>query len=81
MSTMPLLQNFRENLRRVIDEAGSSKTSVAKSAGIHRVTLHKILAGEFEPSLEMCEKLAESLGFRDPEEIFKKSLPSRRKTA
>ncbi len=78
---MPLLQNFRENLRRVIEQTGKSKTSVANEAKIHRVTLHKILAGEFEPSLEMCEKLAESLGFRDPEDIFRKSSPSRRKTA
>jgi DNA-binding XRE family transcriptional regulator len=73
MSTMPLLTNFRENLRKQIDASGLSKTAIADAAGIHRVTLHKILAGDFEPSLEMCEKLAEALEIRPVEKIFQKS--------
>jgi DNA-binding XRE family transcriptional regulator len=70
---MPLLTNFRENLRKQIDASGLSKTAIADAAGIHRVTLHKILAGDFEPSLEMCEKLAEALEIRPVEKIFQKS--------
>lgn len=70
---MPLLTNFRENLRKQIDASGLSKTAIADAAGIHRVTLHKILAGDFEPSLEMCEKLAEALEISPVEKIFQKS--------
>lgn len=69
---MPLLENFRDNLRRRIDESGVSKTAIAERAGIHRVTLHKILAGEFEPSLEMCEKLASALNIEPVEKIFRR---------
>lgn len=78
---MPLLKNFRDNLARRIDERGFSKTSVADKAGIHRVTLHKILAGRLDPSLDLCERLAGALGFSNPEDIFKKSWRSRKKTA
>jgi DNA-binding XRE family transcriptional regulator len=70
---MPLLANFRENLRRRIDQSGLSKAALAAKAGIHRVTLHKILAGEFEPSLEMCEKLAAALEVTPIEKIFGRS--------
>lgn len=78
---MPLLKNFRENLERSIAERGMSKTALAGKAGIHRVTLHKLLAGDFEPSLDLCEKLADALGFSDPEDIFKKTLRVRKKPA
>ncbi len=78
---MPLLKNFRDNLRQAIDERGKSKTAIAADAGIHRVTLHKILAGEFEPSLDMCERLARVLGFSDPGDIFRKTLHMRKKPA
>lgn len=78
---MPLLQNFRANLARSIAQSGLSKTRVAELAGLHRVTLHKLLAGSFEPSLETCERLANVLGYSDPEDIFKKTTRSRKKTA
>lgn len=78
---MPLLQNFRVNLIQRIAESGLSKTRVAELAGMHRVTLHKLLKGQFEPSLDTCEKLAHVLGYDEPEEIFKKTTRSRKKTA
>lgn len=78
---MPLLKNFQENVRRSIETTGVSKSALAERAGIHRVTLHKLLAGQFEPSFEMCEKLAEALGFSQPEDIFKKSRRTHKKTA
>lgn len=68
---MPILDNFRTNLERKLE--GESKTAVAKKADIHRVTLHKILAGKLDPSLQMCEKIAKALGFQPPEKIFEKS--------
>jgi transcriptional regulator with XRE-family HTH domain len=78
---MPLLENFRHNLARKIEQSGTSKTAIAERAGIHRVTLHKLLAGGIEPSLDMCEKLAAALGFSDPGDIFKKSRRATKKTA
>lgn len=78
---MPLLENFQENLRRAVDESGKSITALAEAAGIHRVTLHNLLSGKFEPSLDMCERLAKALGFHDPEDIFKKLKRHRKKTA
>lgn len=72
MKAMPLLQNFRSNLKVRIDASGESKTAIAERAGIHRVTLHNILAGKFEPSLDMCERLALALEIKPPEKIFQK---------
>lgn len=77
---MPLLENFIQNLRSRLIVLGESKTAVAERAGIHRVTLHKILAGEFEPSLEMCERLASALEFSPPESIFEKNRSRAKKT-
>jgi len=67
---MPILENFRANLIRRIDETKETKTAIAKRAGVHRVTLHAILAGRIEPSLELCERLSQVLGFDPPEKIF-----------
>jgi DNA-binding XRE family transcriptional regulator len=78
---MPLLKNFRDNLKQGVELSGKSKTQLASDAGIHRVTLHKLLSGAIEPSLDMCEKLAVTLGFSSPEDIFKKSFRSGKKTA
>lgn len=80
---MPLLKTFRENVTRRITEAGLSNTAVARVAGIHRVTLQKILSddSEYEPSFAMCEKLAAALGFSDPEDAFQKTFRRRKKTA
>lgn len=76
-----MLNNFRDNLRRIVAERELSKTGLAARAGIHRVTLHKLLAGEFDPSLDLCERLSDALGFLRPEDIFKKSSRRGKKTA
>ncbi len=78
---MPLLRNFVDNIRRRFDDADVSKADVARKAGIHRVTIYKILSGEIDPSIEMCEKIAGALGFSPVENIFKKNHPKRQKTA
>lgn len=70
---MPFRENFRDNLRTRLDRGDITITALAKNAKVHRVTIHKILAGDIEPSLSMCEKLAESAGISPPEKIFQKS--------
>jgi DNA-binding XRE family transcriptional regulator len=77
---MPLLENFVDNIRRRFDDAEVSKSDIARKAGIHRVTIHKILAGKIDPSIEMCERIAVALGFSPAENIFKKNSQMRRKT-
>jgi DNA-binding XRE family transcriptional regulator len=72
-AAMPLLENFRDNLRRRIDEGTESKTAIAERAGIHRVTLHKIISGDFEPSLTVVENLARAVGISPAEKIFEKN--------
>ncbi len=78
---MPLLRNFVDNLRSRIAESGISKTDLAEKAKVHRVTIHRILAGKFDPSLEMCEKLAAASGFSPVEKIFEKNAHKGRKSA
>lgn len=70
---MPFRDNFRENLRARLDRHDLSVTKLAALAGVHRVTIHKILSGEIEPSLSLCEKIANSAGIFPPEKIFQKS--------
>lgn len=69
---MALRDNVRENLRRRLESGDLTVTEVARRSGVHRVTIHKVLAGEFEPSLSLCESLAIAVGI-EPEKIFLKS--------
>jgi DNA-binding XRE family transcriptional regulator len=70
---MPLCDNFRDNLRTRLDRGDLTVTKLAASAGVHRVTIHKILSGEIEPSLSLCESIAQAAGISPPEKIFQKS--------
>ena len=70
---MPFRDNFRNNLRAWLDRGELTVTELAKRAEVHRVTIHKILSGEIEPSLSLCEKIADSAGISPPEKIFEKS--------
>ena len=72
-----LSDTFRRNLLARIRRDGLTITGLAHNAGVHRVTIHKILSGEIEPSLSMCEKLAKNTGFSPPEKIFKKIAAKR----
>ncbi len=67
-----LSRQFRNNLRWHLDREEISITRLAKKAGVHRVTIHKVLAGEFEPSLSLCEAIAGALGIK-PDQIFANS--------
>lgn len=69
---MPMFDNFRSNLATLLD--GQNKTEVARRAGIHRVTLYKLLRGEFDPTLGLCEELAKALGIKQPEKMFEKNI-------
>ena len=70
---MQFLEHFRRNLRSRLDKGDLTITKLAKKVGVHRVTIHKILSGEIEPRLTLCEKIAESAGISPPEKIFQKN--------
>lgn len=67
------LQNFCANLRDQLKPRGRlTVTKLAQLAGVNRVTVHKILSGQIEPSLSVCEKIAAAAGI-PPDKIFQKS--------
>jgi|GEM_PF-6887997 len=78
---MPFRDNFRDNLRARLNRGDLTVTELAKMADVHRVTIHKILSGEIEPSLSLCEKIADSAGIHPPEKIFQKSRRQAAKSA
>lgn len=61
---MPLLRNFRDNLREAMDEKGFDQQDLAKASGVHYVTISRILTGKQDPTVTMCEKLANAVGIR-----------------
>jgi transcriptional regulator with XRE-family HTH domain len=58
MTKMPLMDNFRQNLRRACEERGISQQELAKRSGVHHVSVSRILNGKQDPSVELCERLA-----------------------
>lgn len=77
---MPLLDNFRENMRRGMETKAVSQRELSRISGIHWVTISRILSGTVEPSVTVCETLAKAID-QTPEKIFQKFSPSGRKTA
>ncbi len=69
---MALLDSFSDNLRRRLDRGDITVTKLADDAGVNRVTIYKILNGDMEPSLSVCEAVAKAAGISPPEKIFQK---------
>lgn len=61
---MPLLNNFRENLKSAMDERGMDQQELARQSGVHYVTISRILTGKQDPTVSVCEKLAQAAGIR-----------------
>lgn len=61
---MPLLQNFRDNLRDAMQERGLDQQDLAKKSGVHYVTISRILGGKQDPTVTVCERLASAAGIR-----------------
>ncbi len=72
---MALKDSFRENLRLRLELGGITVTQLAEDAGVNRVTIYKILNGDMEPSLSVCEAVAKAAGMSPPEKIFQKTRP------
>jgi transcriptional regulator with XRE-family HTH domain len=55
-------QRLREDIERLCADAGLTLTALARAAGIAPQFLHRIMAGEADPSLDTYAKLAVPLG-------------------
>ena len=53
---------FVDNLREAIRFRGTSIGELAKSAGVGRASLYRVLGGEERITLDRADKLAEALG-------------------
>ena len=61
---MPLIQNFRENLRGAMEEHRIDQAELARRSGVHYVTISRILSGKQDPTVGVCERLAAAAGIR-----------------
>ena len=75
MSQVPLADNFADNLHRAIERLGISQRELARRSGVHFTTINRILSREMDPSLTVCERLADAVGLT-PEKSFKEITKS-----
>ncbi len=54
------MRNLKMKFRRI--ELGLSQTELAKKAGVTRQTIGLIEAGEFNPSIKLCNSICRALG-------------------
>jgi len=53
-------EKFRANLRHACTVKGLTQQELARRSGVHWVTISRILHGHQEPSMIVCERLAEA---------------------
>lgn len=70
---MPLADNFADNLQAAIERKGISQRELSRLTGVHFTTINLILKRKMDPSLSICEKLAEGVGLR-AERIFREPI-------
>lgn len=55
---MTTAEYFRTQVKRVCEEKGISQDSVARDAGMHYVSLSRILNGHTIPNINTCAEIA-----------------------
>ena len=58
----PTLVKFGERLRAARTEAGMTQQQLADATGLHRVTVGKLEAGEYDSTITTVQSLAVALG-------------------
>lgn len=58
---MEYFNNFRANVRFLMEESGISQRSIAEIAGLSYPYINRILQGTVNPSIDVCETIAEAL--------------------
>ena len=66
---MAALENFRTNLRGLCQKRGVSQRQLATLAGVHYVTVNRVLQGILAPTVPLAEKLTKAAG-GDMKKIF-----------
>lgn len=56
-------KNFRENLRLAMKSEGITQREMAKRVRVSYPFVNRILKGKTTPDLDLCDKLAERVGF------------------
>lgn len=59
---MAALENFRINLKTVIEKNGLKKSHIATKLHTSRSYIDEVIKGETEPKLSSCENLAHAVG-------------------
>lgn len=79
-SALVLIENFRANLRRLMEAKGVSVRQLAALSGVNYVTISRVMNGkQTNLTMDLCEKLAAALEI-PAEEMFqnpKKKSPTR----
>lgn len=68
---MALINNFVGNLQAALEKHGMTQAALARQAGVHYVTVNRILKYRLTPTVDVCEKLAIAAKMQ-PEKIFRK---------
>ena len=58
---MEYFNNFRTNVRFLMEESGVSQRSLGESAGLSYPYINRILQGTVNPSIDVCESISRSL--------------------
>lgn len=62
MSTVQAFENFRSNVSQLMQDRGISVRAMARDLKTSHPYVIKMLAGDYIPSLDRCEEIAEVLG-------------------
>ena len=61
MATVAAIENFRENVRAIMDDRGISQTELATAIHSKQAYIARILTGKIDPSMGQCEKIAKAI--------------------
>jgi len=61
---MPLTDDFRVSVRRLLRERRMTQKDLAKLLGIKEPSISQLLTGEYQPSLQQVEKISKALHMR-----------------
>lgn len=67
---MALLDNFVANLKAACEKSKISQRELSRRSNVHYVTINRILQGNLDPSIQVCEALARAAGMSE-EKIFR----------
>ena len=58
------MQNFRDNLKLAMRLAGLSQRGLAEKADLSYPYVNRVLTGKSDPTLSVCDKIADALGLK-----------------